>query len=107
MSNYFRITAYHKDLDACCIIDSNGMFEKQFQFTYYLYERGFEIVEVGDADKFMDVNIKKADVNTEKMILRAFMHGRPQYTTATVYGVTYRAIAVEDKVYIPNKYQRV
>ncbi len=107
MSNYFRITAYHKDLDACCIIDSNGMFEKQFQFTYYLYERGFEIVEVGDADKFMDVNIKKTDVNTEKMILRAFMHGRPVETTATVRGVTYRAIMVEDKVYIPNRYATI
>lgn len=107
MSNYYRITAYHKGINKCCIIDSNGIFEKQFQFTYYLYDKGFEIIEVGDTSKFLDVNIGLTEPNPEKMILRAEMYGRPVETTATVRGVTYRAIMVEDKVYIPNRFARV
>ena len=107
MSNYYRITAYHKGIDKCCIIDSNGMFEKQFQFSFYLYDKGFEIIEVGDSNKFMEVDLRPVEVDTEKMALRAEMDGRPIETTATVRGVTYRAIMVEGKKYIPNKFARV
>ena len=36
MTNYFRITGYYPEQDFCFIIDSNGMFEKLWQFSSYL-----------------------------------------------------------------------
>ena len=54
MANYFRITAYHPARNICAIFDSNGRFEKLWQFSSYLVQKGFKIVEVGGADKFLD-----------------------------------------------------
>ena len=47
MSNYFRITAYHPEQDLSAIFDSNGYFEKLWQFSAYLIQKGFKIIEVG------------------------------------------------------------
>ena len=47
MANYFRITAYHPAKNICAIFDSNGRFEKLWQFSSYLVRKGFKIVEVG------------------------------------------------------------
>ena len=41
MANYFRITAYHPTKDICAIFDSNGRFEKLWQFSAYLVQNGF------------------------------------------------------------------
>ena len=57
MSNYFRITAYHPAKNICAIFDSNGRFEKHWQFSAYLVQKGFKIVEVSSDDKFLDGNI--------------------------------------------------
>ena len=57
MANYFRITAYHPAKNICAIFDSNGRFEKLWQFSAYLVQKGFKIVEVGADDKFLDGNI--------------------------------------------------
>ena len=43
MSNYFRITAYHPEQDLSAIFDSNGYFEKLWQFSAYLIQKGFKI----------------------------------------------------------------
>ena len=59
MSNYFRITAYHPAKNICAIFDSNRRFEKLWQFSAYLVQKGFKIVEVGADDKFLDGNIPK------------------------------------------------
>ena len=42
---YFRITAYSKDNDFSCIIDSNGMFEKLWQFSAYLVSKELNIIQ--------------------------------------------------------------
>ena len=52
MANYFRITAYHPAENVCAIFDSNGRFEKLWQFSSYLIQKGFKIIEVGADDKF-------------------------------------------------------
>ena len=64
MSNYFRITAYTPNEDVGMIIDSNGRHEKLWQFSAYLVQKGFKIVEVGSDDKFLNGNIPKASVET-------------------------------------------
>lgn len=104
--SYYRITAYHKEADQCCIIDSNGMYEKLWQFSSYLVGRGFEILEVGDDTKFLDVNIERSERIPDKMILRAYMPGRPRYIPFEKDGRQYKAVAIEDKIYIPDRYAK-
>ena len=83
MANYFRITAYHPQKDVCAVLDSNGRFEKLWQFSAYLVQKGFKIVEVGSDDKFLDGNIPKASVET-LLILRACAKGQPVINGDTV-----------------------
>ena len=83
MSNYFRITAYHPAKNICAIFDSNGRFEKLWQFSAYLVQKGFKIVEVSSDDKFLDGNIPKASVET-LLILRACAKGQPLINGDTV-----------------------
>lgn len=83
MANYFRITAYHPQKDVCAVLDSNGRFEKLWQFSAYLVQKGFKIVEVGSDDKFLDGNIPKASVET-LLILRACAKGQPLINGDTV-----------------------
>ena len=103
MVNYYRITAYHKGLDMSCIIDSNGMFEKLWKFSSYMIKRDFEIVAVSRINEVLDVNIDRMEIDLERMGLRAYAKGRPIETTAEVGGTRYKAIMVEDKIYVPNR----
>lgn len=70
MSNYFRITAYHPVENLSAIFDSNGCFEKLWQFSAYLIQKGFKIIEVGNEEKFDFGNLPKASPEPDKIILR-------------------------------------
>lgn len=72
MANYFRITAYHPVEDFSAIIDSYGLFDKLWQFSAYLVEKGFKIIAVGNDEQFLDGNFEKTDeIEKDKIILRA------------------------------------
>ena len=90
MTNYFRITAYHPAKNICAIFDSNGRFEKLWQFSSYLVQKGFKIVEVGADDKFLDGNIPKAPAGAQ-LLVRACAKGSPQRdgNVVTVQGRSY------------------
>ena len=103
MENNFRITGYCKDNDFSFIVDSNGKFEKLWQFSSYLVQKGIEIVEVSKAENILDVNITPAQQDNINLILRATADGRPEYIDQYVNGTNYKAIKVGDKIYIPNK----
>ena len=77
MANYFRITAYHPAENVCAVFDSNGRFEKLWQFSAFLVQKGFKIVEVGSDDKFHEGNIPKVQEDTS-LILRACAKGKPK-----------------------------
>ena len=102
MTNYYRITGYCPKDDFCFIIDSNGYFEKLWQFSSFLISKGLQVLEVSNDEKFIDVNITKAPIDTQRLILRANAKGKPETITQTVNGVAYKAIKVADKIYIPN-----
>lgn len=70
-NNYFRITAYNKEEDFSCILDSNGMFEKLWQFSAYLVSKGLNIIDASKIENIIDTNIKPAGEDTEHIILRA------------------------------------
>ena len=78
MSNYFRITAYHPEKNICAIFDSNGYFEKLWQFSSMLVQKGFKIIEVGNEEKFLEGDIPKVEQDKEHIILRASGTGQPK-----------------------------
>ena len=103
MTNYFRITAYHEKEDLSVIMDSNGKFEKLWQFSSYMLQKGFKVLEVSNADNFLDVNIDYADKDTEHVLLRAAQTGKPNYITEYIGDVPYKAVQVNDMIYIPER----
>lgn len=77
MTNYFRITAYHKNEDISIIMDSNGMYEEIWQFSAYLISKGFTIIEVGDEKQFDYGNMPKIEQDKHNIIIRACKTGKP------------------------------
>ncbi len=77
MSNYYRITAYNKDLNVCLIADSNGKFEKLWQFSSFFVCKGFEIISVGREEDFSFGNISKANPDRNNILIRACGKGKP------------------------------
>lgn len=94
MANYFRITAYHPAENISAVFDSNGMFEKLWQFSAYLVGKGFKIFAVGGEDKFSDGDMPKAEHDNVHIILRACKSGEPEIkgNRITVEWKTYTTI---------------
>lgn len=94
MVNYFRITAYHPAENISAVFDSNGMFEKLWQFSAYLVGKGFKILAVGGEEKFSDGDMPKAEYDNVHIILRACKSGEPDIkgNRITVEGKTYTTI---------------
>lgn len=76
MANYFRITAYSPTENIGIIVDSNGKFEKVWQFSSCLVKKGFDIVEVSKSENFTDGNIPRTQ-ESDKILLRACQKGQP------------------------------
>ena len=91
MANYFRITAYHPTENLSVIMDSNGLFEKLWQFSSFMVSKGFKIIEVGGEDKFIEGDMPKAERDAVHIILRACKSGQPdiQGNTIMVEGKRY------------------
>ena len=102
-TNYFRITAYHPAEDISVIFDSFGMYEKLWQFSSFMLQKGFQVIEVSSAEKFLDGNITKAEPLPDNLILRANHTGKPENVTHEHNGITYHAVQVEGKIYIPDR----
>lgn len=77
MNNYFRITAYHPTEDLSVIADSNGKFEKLWQFSAYMVSKGFKVIAVNKDDSFEVGNIPKIAYNTDKITIQAYSNGKP------------------------------
>ncbi len=107
MTNYFRITAYYEKEDLSMIIDSNGMFEKLWQFSSYIVQKGLKVLEISNADNFIDVNTQLADKDTQHVLLRAVHKGIPEYLAQTIDNKNYRAVRVNDMAYVPDKTKTV
>ena len=94
MNNYFRITAQSTDKDYCFIADSYGHFEKLWQFSAYLIEKGFRIIAVSAESKFEFGNIPKAEPDPAHIIIRACTKGKTvtDGNNITVGNRTYKAM---------------
>lgn len=76
-NNYYRITAYNKDSDVCLIADSNGKFEKLWQFSSFFVCKDFKIIAVSKEEDFSLGNIPKANPDRNNILIRACGKGRP------------------------------
>ena len=103
MNNYFRITGYCKEHDFCFVVDSYGYFSKLWELSSEFVTQGLDIIAVSSSEKFLDGNIPKRSCDKESIYIRAEHDGRPQDTTLAINGVTYKALKVGDKIYIPDK----
>lgn len=90
-NNYYRITAYNKDLNVCLIADSNGKFEKLWQFSSFFVCNGFEIIAVSKEEDLSLGNIPKANPDKNNILLRACGKGRPsiENNVIEIRGKTY------------------
>ena len=103
MTHYFRITGYYSKEDICFIMDSNGKFEKLWQFSAYLISKGCKVLEVSTDEKFLDINIDKVEENKERIFLRALGKGKPSNVEKNMDDFAYKAVLIEGKIYIPDK----
>ena len=58
-NNYYRITGYCPENDFSFILDSNGMFEKLWEFSAYLIAKGLDVIEVTRLENIIDININQ------------------------------------------------
>ena len=103
MTKYFRVTAYCKEHDFSFIMDTNGLYEKLWELSAELIKNGMSIIEASSEEKFLDVNIEKVYDEQKQMILRATAKGKPQTVMHTLNGITYKALRVGEKLYIPDR----
>ena len=102
MNNYYRITGYHPTEDFCFIMDCFGLYEKMWQFSSLLIQKGLKVLEVSNQDTFIDINIKPIEKDNEHIALRAIMQGKPENIIQEYHGKKYNAIKVAEYIYIPN-----
>lgn len=99
MANYFRITAYHPKKDISVILDSNGMFEKLWQFSSYLVQKGFKILEVGISENLVEGTFPVVSETSKRILLRGINKGKPEIQEMTYQERPCKTITLYDKVY--------
>lgn len=91
MANYYRITAYHPAEDLSVIADSNGKFEKLWEFSAYMVSKGFKVIAVSREENFLEGDMPKTGTDTDKITIQVYAKGKPN--------VTENKIIVGDKAY--------
>ena len=76
-TEYYRITAYHAPEGLAIIADSYGKFEKLWEFSKYLMERGFNVIAVDREQFFIDGTMPKVDTESPKLMIRAIGRVEP------------------------------
>lgn len=99
MANYFRITAYHTEQDISVILDSNGKFEKLWQFSSFLVNKGFKIIEVTTLDKLIYDPFPIIEKESNKILLRSIAKGLPMIQEIVYQDRPCKVICVSNKTY--------
>ena len=84
-TEYYRITAYHAPEGLAIIVDSYGKFEKLWEFSAYLVERGFRIIAVDREQFFIDGTMEKVDAPSDKLMIRTVSKDEPRRFPGTGY----------------------
>ena len=103
---YGKLFQDHRTLcgkNVSLIADSNGKFDKLWQFSAYLVAKGCKINAVSNIDDCIPCKIKPIPFNAEQFVIRTCYMGTPTETHQSIDGVSYKAIRVKDMLYVPNK----
>ena len=84
-------------------MDCYGKFEKLWQFSVFVRDKGITVLEVSKDGNFLDGNMDRAEYDKENVILRATQKGKPHYVPYEMKGVSYKAIKVDTCVYVPDR----
>lgn len=101
----FRVTVYHPTEDICAILDTYDFTEKLWQFSSFLIQKGFKIIDATTSDKFLDVNITTTPDHIKRIIVRACDTGRPESLIKEIDGKRHNAIRVYTRMYVPDRAQ--
>ena len=75
------------------------MFEKLWQFSAYLVQKGFKILEVGANENIIESTFPAVKEESNKIMLRAIDKGKPEIHEMTYQDRSCKAITLYDKVY--------
>lgn len=75
----------------------------KYETTAHIISLRFNIVEVSNSDAFLDGNIDRAEGNASKLTIQALDIGRHKSVPYILKGKQYKAVQVDDKIYVPNK----
>ena len=67
--NYFRVTIYDKTNNISAILDSNGAFDKLWQFSAYLVSKGLKILDACKIEDAQNTNIKPVNKVSKYILL--------------------------------------
>lgn len=84
MANYYRITAYHPAEDLSVIADSNGKFEKLWEFSAYMVSKGFKVIAVNREDGFENGNMQRVAPDKDRITIQAYLTGKPVLDGQTI-----------------------
>ena len=101
MATLFRITAYHNDLNISVILDSKGYFEKIWQFSSYLIQKGFKILEVSKEENIKNIKMHNVEYDKDHIFLIDCDDGKPEYLEEVIDGKKQKLVKVKDTIYIP------
>ena len=98
MANYFRITAYHPEKDISVILDSNGRFEKLWEFSSFIVSQGFKVIFLTKSENIMRSTFPVVE-QSQRIAVRAISKGRPRIDEFEYEGRRCKVITVSDKIY--------
>ena len=100
---YYRITGYYPQKNVSFIADSNGKFEKLWQFSAYLKSMGCDIIAVSRIENMIDENTPQIEYNDKQFCIRTCAMGTSTFSTLKTGGTVYRSLKVGSIEYIPDK----
>ena len=100
---YYRVAGYLPDKNVSFIADSNGKFEKLWQFSAYLKSKGCDIIAVSRQENIIDEITLPTEQNDKQFVIRSCAMGTSTWSTLKHNGTLYKSLRVGSIEYIPDK----
>ena len=100
---YYRVTGYYPEKNVSFIADSNGKFEKLWQFSAYLKSKGCDIISVSRFENMIDEKTPPIYANDKQFVIRSCAMGTSTFSSLVVNGQTYKSLRVGNMEYVPDK----
>ena len=99
---YYRVAGYDPAANISFIVDSNGKFEKLWQFSAYIKSKGCDIVAVSKTETMIDENSPPIEPNSEQFAIRSCAMGMSTWSSMKINGTIYKSLRVGNIEYVPD-----